>query len=146
MTKPALLVLAAALGGCALMAPQQENLLVKGGFEKRAAESSERDLPPREMVDRWDGEKTVYLYADPDGCRCVYAGATAQYVGSFAELCVGVMLELRLKAVDPSDAVLVRLELLRFAHAKRAVQKGHAVQRSIGLRARAALERAHPSP
>src|SRR5258706_6256153 len=78
MTKPALLVLAAALGGCALMARQQENLLVKAGFERRDAESGERDLPPREIVDRRDGEKTVYLYADPDGCRCVYAGGTQE--------------------------------------------------------------------
>jgi hypothetical protein len=79
VTKLALLALVAALGGCALMARRQENLLVKAGFERRAAESGERDLPPREIVDRWDGEKTVYLYADPDGCRCVYAGATQEY-------------------------------------------------------------------
>ena len=76
MTRLALLVLTAALGGCASVT---ENLLVKAGFQPRAAESSERDLPPREIVDRWDGEKTVYLYADPDGCRCVYAGAAQEY-------------------------------------------------------------------
>jgi len=63
----------------ALLARQRENLLVKAGFERRAAESSERDLPPREIVDRWDGENTVYLYADPDGCHCVYAGGTPEY-------------------------------------------------------------------
>jgi hypothetical protein len=78
-----LLFLAAALGGCALMEHHEtaatERLLVQAGFQMRAAESGERDLPRREIATLWDGEKTRYLYADPDGCRCVYAGGTAQY-------------------------------------------------------------------
>ena len=83
MMKLQFLVLAAALSGCALIERQQaavtENLLVEAGFQMRAAASVESDLPPREIVTRWDGEKTVYLYADPGGCHCVYAGATPQY-------------------------------------------------------------------
>ena len=51
------------------------------------------------------------------------ARALAQLVGGLAQLSVGVVLELRLVAVDPRDALLVGLELLRLAHAKRAVQE-----------------------
>jgi len=78
-----LLLLAGVLGGCALVQREQagvtENLLVQAGFQRRAAGSGERDLPPRQMVTRYDGENTWHLYADPDGCHCVYAGATPQY-------------------------------------------------------------------
>jgi hypothetical protein len=81
--KPALFILAAALSGCALVEREQamveEDLLAQAGFEVRAAASGESDLPPREIVERWDGEKTVHLYADPYGCRCVYSGGEAQY-------------------------------------------------------------------
>jgi hypothetical protein len=42
-----------------------------------------------------------------------------------AQLGVGVVLHLGLEGVDPADPLLVGLELLRFAHAKRAVQKRH---------------------
>ena len=83
MTKLQLLVLAAALSGCALVEREQaavkEDLLVEAGFQRRAAAGVESDLPPREIVTRWDGEKNVYLYADPGGCHCVYAGAMPQY-------------------------------------------------------------------
>src|SRR6516164_8765403 len=35
------------------------------------------------------------------------------------------MLELRLESVDSTDALFISFELLRLAHAKRAVQEGH---------------------
>ena len=53
------------------------------------------------------------------------ARALAQLVGRLAQLAVGVVLELGLERVDPSDALFIGLELLGLAHAKRAVQKGH---------------------
>ncbi len=57
--------------------------------------------------------------------RLAAAGAVAQLVGSLPQLGIGVMLELALEPVDPGDALFVGLELLRLAHAKRAVQEGH---------------------
>ena len=61
------------------MAHQEEKLLLDAGFEERAIQSGERDLPARQMVTRYDGENTWHLYADPAGCHCVYAGATPAY-------------------------------------------------------------------
>ena len=83
MARLALLALAGVLGGCALIEYPEiaatERELAKAGFHTRAPSPADSDLPPGEMVERWDGEKTVYLYADPDVCRCVYTGATPQY-------------------------------------------------------------------
>ena len=56
----------------------------------------------------------------------------AQFVGSFAKFGVARVLELRLEVPYLADALLVGLELLRLAHAKRAVQEGHGGERSIG--------------
>ena len=53
------------------------------------------------------------------------AGAFAQLIGCLAQLGVGVELEFLLETVDPADALFIRFELLRLAHAKRAVQEGH---------------------
>jgi hypothetical protein len=83
MTKLLLLVLAGALSGCALIERQHAavtgNLLLDAGFQMRAAGTGDRDLPPREIVAQWDSGKALYIYADPDGCHCVYTGTTPQY-------------------------------------------------------------------
>ena len=57
--------------------------------------------------------------------RLAVARALAQLVGGLPQLLVGVELQLRLEAVDPGDPLLVALELLGLAHAKRAVQERH---------------------
>ena len=57
----------------------------------------------------------------------------AQLVGGLPQLRVGVVLELRLVAVDPSDALFIGLELLAFAHAKSAVQNGHVASVAVGF-------------
>src|SRR5690242_11393397 len=41
------------------------------------------------------------------------------------------MLELGLEGIYPTDALFIRLELLRLAHAKRAVQEGHGVSVAV---------------
>src|SRR6266852_2557587 len=83
MGKLALLLLAGALSGCALIEREQaavtDDLLARAGFQMRAPGSDDQDLPRRDFVTQWDGEKTLYTYADPDGCRCVYSGGEAQY-------------------------------------------------------------------
>jgi len=83
VSKLALLLLAGALSGCALIEREQaavtDDLLARAGFQMHAPGSDDQDLPPRDFVTQWDGEKTLYTYADPAGCRCVYSGGEAQY-------------------------------------------------------------------
>ena len=59
-------------------------------------------------------------------------GALAQLVGGLSQLGVGVVLQLGLESIDPSNPLFVDLELLRFAHAKRAVQNGHRASVAVG--------------
>jgi hypothetical protein len=83
-----LLILVAALGGCAAIERQEaadtEKLLADAGFRKIPADSAERqqdlaNLPLREIVSHREGAKTVYLYADAQGCRCLYIGGPKAY-------------------------------------------------------------------
>src|SRR6185312_7364279 len=79
--------------------------------------------------------------------RFAAARPLAQGVGGVAQLLIGEVLELRFKGVDPGDALLVTLELLGLAHAKRAVQEGHEVRVARGRRrpARRSRRAAPPS-
>jgi hypothetical protein len=57
--------------------------LNQAGFTMRTARDAQdmahlKKLPPRRFVSRKTTGGTYYLYADPDGCRCVFVGgATA---------------------------------------------------------------------
>jgi hypothetical protein len=82
-----LLLLAAALGGCAAIERQDaagtEKLLAAAGFRAIPANSAERqrDLAtlPRAVVVRHRGARTVYVYADARNCRCLYVGGPNDY-------------------------------------------------------------------
>ena len=90
-----LLILAAALGGCAAIERQEAaigqqeaadtgKLLAAAGFRLIPADSAERQhdlatLPPRRIVTHRRGARTVYVYADPQRCRCLYVGAPREY-------------------------------------------------------------------
>jgi hypothetical protein len=90
-----LLILAAALSGCAAIERQEaalgeqqaadtEKLLAAAGFRMIPADSAERQhdlatLPPRRIVTHRRGARTVYVYADPQSCRCLYVGAPGAY-------------------------------------------------------------------
>lgn len=75
------------VGGCetrAQMVSAKEDLLAAAGFEARPADTVERvaqmgQLPPNHLVMRETNGKTVYLYADPVACNCVYFGDSAAY-------------------------------------------------------------------
>ncbi len=63
---------------------QQENLLAAAGFVARPADTPERlamlqHLPANKFVMRDRDGKTVYIYADPIACNCVYFGDDASY-------------------------------------------------------------------
>ena len=91
---PTLLVLALPLGGCDALERQQaaasEKVLAQAGFEKLPADSAEgredlASLPPQRIVAQHRDTETVYLYADPQNCRCVYAGGPDAYA-TYSEL------------------------------------------------------------
>ena len=83
------LVLATALGGCTAIrrdqAPQTTSLLTQAGFKTLPADTPARvaklnTLTPYKIVP-WTRKSgaTVYAYADPDPCKCVYVGSAKQY-------------------------------------------------------------------
>jgi hypothetical protein len=88
------LILAGALAGCAAIERQQtadtEKLLAGAGFQRRALAGAGQNqdfagVPPLEVVARQEGANTVYVYADPQSCRCVYVGGPEAY-GEYREL------------------------------------------------------------
>lgn len=78
---------ALALAGCETqqqIVSQKEDLLAAAGFQARPADTPKREamltrLPANKFVMRDANGKTVYLYADPIACNCVYFGDSAAY-------------------------------------------------------------------
>lgn len=85
----AAVVIVTVLGGCAAMrrdrAPETTSLLTQAGFKVLKADTPERmaklsTLTPYKVVP-WKRKSggTVYAYAEPDSCKCVYVGSPKQY-------------------------------------------------------------------
>jgi hypothetical protein len=85
----AVVVMAIVLGGCTAMrrdrAAETTSLLTQAGFKVLRADTPERvaklnTLTPYKVVP-WKRKTggTVYAYAEPDGCKCVYVGSSKQY-------------------------------------------------------------------
>ncbi len=85
----AAVVMATALGGCTAMrrdrAPETTSLLRQAGFKVLQADTPARQaklqtLTPYKVVP-WKRKTggTVYAYAEPDLCKCVYVGSPGQY-------------------------------------------------------------------
>ena len=81
------IVFGVALTGCQ-STPQavqnKEDLLAAAGFVPQRANTpariaSMKKLPPNKFVQQSQGGKTVYVYADPVVCQCVYLGSQAAY-------------------------------------------------------------------
>jgi hypothetical protein len=73
-----------ALSGCAAVYRQEaadaEALLESAGFQKRHANRAElAKMLARQLVARDEAGKTVYTFADPDRCNCVYSGGQKEY-------------------------------------------------------------------
>lgn len=77
------------LGGCTAMrrdrAAETTSLLTQAGFKVLKADTPERvaklnTLTPYKVVP-WKRKSggTVYAYAEPDSCKCVYVGSPKQY-------------------------------------------------------------------
>lgn len=89
--QPRSIVFAASLTACvsgadlaAAQEPVTNNLFTAAGFAVQYANTPEkhailRRLPPDKLVIRKRGDKTYYVYADPNICRCAYVGTPAAY-------------------------------------------------------------------
>ena len=76
------------LAACAT--PQQEteireDLLRKAGFVAKPANTPERiqmmrSMPPNTFMKGLRGNETVFLYADPKVCGCLYVGTEAEFL------------------------------------------------------------------
>jgi len=76
------------LAGCATLdvgnVPATERLLAAAGFQKKPADTPAKlahleRLPSRKILRRETNGQTHYVYADRNGCRCLYAGTELQY-------------------------------------------------------------------
>jgi hypothetical protein len=83
-----LLTLTLSLPGCASLQQQQvqdtEQLLAAAGFKIRPADTPEKQahletLQPFKLVPRSRDNQFVYTYADPQYCKCLYAGGPKAY-------------------------------------------------------------------
>ena len=72
------------LACCAAQTVNEENLLAAAGFRIKPANTPARDaslraLPPHQLILVTRNDRTVWLYADPTGCHCLYVGNPEQY-------------------------------------------------------------------
>jgi hypothetical protein len=78
---------ALAAGACANTegaTSQKDDMLLSAGFVSKKADATARmaglkSLPPHQFVVRNRNGRTVYLYADPTVCGCVYVGNQNAY-------------------------------------------------------------------
>ena len=80
--------LALGLAGCATVqggdARNTERALVSAGFQVKPADTPEKlahlqTLTARKIVRGQHNGQPYYVYADPKGCTCLYAGTEQQY-------------------------------------------------------------------
>ena len=65
-------------------ADQVESTLAAAGFRMKSADTPQRlakleSLPVRKLVPMQREGETVYVYADPDFCKCLYVGRQENY-------------------------------------------------------------------
>lgn len=82
------LALVLALAGCATIhrvtSKDTESMLSAAGFRAESADTPEKlaqlkGTPPYRLKAMQRDGQLVYVYADPDGCRCVYVGDEQAY-------------------------------------------------------------------
>jgi hypothetical protein len=75
---------ALALGACTSQVAQKEDMLAAAGFTYRPATTPQtaaalKALPPHRFIPQTRNGQTVWIYADPAVCGCLYAGDDAAY-------------------------------------------------------------------
>jgi hypothetical protein len=82
------IALVALLAGCGLtqspVVANKENMLADSGFTARQADTAEKvavlqKLPPHTLVHQQRNGATVWAFADPTICGCVYVGGQKAY-------------------------------------------------------------------
>jgi hypothetical protein len=80
--------IALSLAGCAALhagdSRATESMLTAAGFQMKRADTAEKlahlqTLPAGKILRREQQAQTYYVYADPNGCRCLYAGRQPEY-------------------------------------------------------------------
>lgn len=81
-------LIALGLAGCATFQAEDtratEQMLAAAGFQRKTADTPEklahvRTLAPRTIVVRQGDGAPHYVFADPEGCGCLYVGTAQQY-------------------------------------------------------------------
>jgi hypothetical protein len=73
-----------AVSACAAATHRTESMLAQAGFRQIPADTAQKlthlkTLPQRQLVQRtYQGQK-YYVFADADGCKCMYVGRDQQY-------------------------------------------------------------------
>lgn len=85
-------------------------MLTAAGFHMRSADTVERhedfrSIPPHRMVRRTEDGNVVYMYADPDTCRCVYVGTNKEY-SEYERLRATKAIAQRMRGSSPSGGAL----------------------------------------
>jgi hypothetical protein len=83
-TGKAAMAAALVVAGCVSANVNMENLLGQAGFRRLPADTPAKvnhlqTLPPRRLVGRTHQGKKYYVYADPEGCKCLYIGNATEY-------------------------------------------------------------------
>ena len=80
--------LVATVAGCAGLQTHDtaptERLLAEAGFQMKPADTSEKlahlqTLPAGKILRHEQNGEPYFVFADPTGCRCLYAGSQLQY-------------------------------------------------------------------
>lgn len=87
MKLPSIAVLAfagLAAAGCVTDTQNKENMLAAAGFRVRVADTPEKvaalkRLPPHRFVVKNQDGQTIFFYADPTVCGCLYYGSQANF-------------------------------------------------------------------
>lgn len=78
--------IAVAVSACAAAAQRTESMLTQSGFRQIPADTPAKlthlkTLPQRQLVQRTHQGQKYYLFADAEGCKCMYVGRDQQYQG-----------------------------------------------------------------
>jgi hypothetical protein len=78
--------LAMAVSACAATTQRTESMLTQAGFRQIPADTAPKlshlkTLPQRQLVQRTHQGQKYYVFADAEGCKCMYVGRDQQYQG-----------------------------------------------------------------
>jgi hypothetical protein len=84
MTGIAVVGLASSLTACAMATRNTESRLTQAGFRQVPADTPQKlahlkTLPQRQLVARAHQGQKYYVFADAEGCKCMYVGRDQQY-------------------------------------------------------------------